>query len=75
MVSLIWIWIALVVANFLPLADGGAAKVIAVLKATWNKTKKGESYSGSALNQGRVEIVDSRDGEKTASETATAKID
>lgn len=62
------------VANFLPLADGGAAKVAAVFKATWKTKKEGEAYSGNSLNQGRVEVVDSRDEEKTVSDTTTTKI-
>lgn len=43
-ISLIWLWIALIIANFLPLIDGGAAQIWTVFKDVANgRVKFGKS--------------------------------
>ncbi|KAF2806136.1 SSS family solute:Na+ symporter [Mytilinidion resinicola] len=42
-VALLWLWVALIIANFLPLIDGGAVQIWAILKIIAGKQKRDDS--------------------------------
>lgn len=57
-ISLIWLWLALFVANFYPLFDGGVRQILTVVRGTTVRTEKEDDQSSSSRNStlGTVEV-------------------
>lgn len=56
-VSLIWLWVALIIANFLHLIDGGASQIYKVVKDILGKRTGEKEDSGLSTPSENVESV------------------
>jgi hypothetical protein len=56
-VALIWLWVALIVANFYPLIDGGAKQIWTVLKGETKDAARGAKGSSDGVNSPQGELV------------------
>ncbi|KAF2791482.1 hypothetical protein K505DRAFT_363791 [Melanomma pulvis-pyrius CBS 109.77] len=56
-VSLIWLWVALIIANFLPLIDGGASQIYKVVKDILENRTGEKEDSGLSTPSEHVETV------------------
>ncbi|KAF2638663.1 SSS family solute:Na+ symporter [Massarina eburnea CBS 473.64] len=63
-IALVWLWITLFIAIFLPLIDGGAKQTWQVLKSLGKTRRDGKVGSGASTPTGNIETVTAKVGEK-----------